>query len=280
MNKILLFIALIILFFGCKTKEPEPTFITGLDPNFEWELVYKKIDKDGLVNGTMNTNDAKGVDSLIIGGLAIKSLVGIEYFVDLKYLNCGHNLLTELDLSSNINLITLICGDFPLQEVYEPNPYVLKKLVVSKNINLRALYCTGNALVTLDLQKNLNLEYLDCNRNLLTDLNISKNNKLKVLSCEINNLNKLDVTNNINLLHLHVSYNQLTNLDVSKNPNLQFLSCSSNQLINLDISKNENLIFLSCKANKIKNICVNNISNVYRLQYYNIDPTTTFSLCK
>ncbi len=75
---------MIVYFNNCKTKDPTPPIITGLDPNFEKYVVDKKIDKGNTINGQMNSTDAKGVDSLEIVDLQIKSLAGIENFVDLK----------------------------------------------------------------------------------------------------------------------------------------------------------------------------------------------------
>ena len=67
--------------FTAKTKFPIYQNIT--DANFERFLVTQKIDKDGLVNGRMDVDDAKGVKELILPSGSIKSLAGIEIFTDL-----------------------------------------------------------------------------------------------------------------------------------------------------------------------------------------------------
>ena len=125
MKKTLLF-AVIILFSACKTKEVSPTFVDIPDAIFEEYLVVRKIDKDGLVNGRMNIDDAKGVTEIDISRQQIKSLTGIEAFKDLQKLWCYYNQLTILDVSKNVNLQTLICGFNQLTV-----------LDVSKNINLQ-----------------------------------------------------------------------------------------------------------------------------------------------
>lgn len=100
MKQVFTLITCIILFITCKPKDPTPSLITGLDPNFEKYLVDKKIDKDGKVNGQMNSTDAIGVDSLEVDNLQIKSLTGIEKFIDLIYLSCYENELNTLDVRS------------------------------------------------------------------------------------------------------------------------------------------------------------------------------------
>jgi Leucine-rich repeat (LRR) protein len=109
MKQLFTLLTCIILFTTCKPKDPTPSIITGLDPNFEKYLVDKKIDKDGKINGQMNSADAIGVESLEIRGLQIKSLAGIEKFVDLKSLICQENQLSNLDVSKNLNLKYLHC---------------------------------------------------------------------------------------------------------------------------------------------------------------------------
>ncbi len=82
---------LIFFFLACKNKDIIPVkrpFISIPDKNFEQYLVENKIDKDGIVNGKMAEEDAKGIKQIICSRRAIKSLKGIEYFVDLLDLVC------------------------------------------------------------------------------------------------------------------------------------------------------------------------------------------------
>ena len=137
MKNILLF-AVIILFSACKTKEVSPTFANIPDANFEKYLIDEKIDKDGVVNGRMNLDDAKGVTEIYVSQRQIKSLAGIEAFIDLQILYCSDNQLAVLDVSKNINLQTLDC--FANQ---------LTVLDVSKNVDLLYFWCYNNPIKTI-----------------------------------------------------------------------------------------------------------------------------------
>lgn len=76
----------------------------------------------------------------------ISSFKGIKYFPNLKYLDCGHNNLTSLDLSGNKKLEKLNCD-------YNKLTY----LNVSKNPELENLVCSGNKITRLDVSKNKKL---------------------------------------------------------------------------------------------------------------------------
>jgi len=105
----------------------------------------------------------------------LTDLIGIDKLINLKYLFCGYNQLTKLDLSMNIKLEYLSC-----------HHNQLTKLDLSKNVKLRVLYCHYNQLTELDLSNNINLRFLDCHYNQLTELDVSKNIKLNILSCRNN----------------------------------------------------------------------------------------------
>jgi hypothetical protein len=220
--------------FTAKTKFPVYQNIT--DANFEKYLVTQKIDKDGLVNGRMDVDNAKGIKELILPSVNVKSLGGIEIFTDLTKLDCDFNSITALDLSKNINLTYLDCDH-----------NYLTTLDLSKNTNLTYLDAYHNALTTIDLSKNLNLNYLDCSdNNSLITLDISKNDKLAYLDCSYTLIKVLDVSKNLALTELDGSNCKFTVLDVSKNLALTYLDCSQNSINVLDISKNTKLTGLNC----------------------------------
>lgn len=100
----------------------------------------------------------------------IVSLKGIEYFTELKSLQCDNNNIVTLDVSNNIKLETLICS--------------------------------RNQLAGLDVQSNSELERLDCSANQLTELDCSHNLKLRALTCKWNLISTLDLTNNSALTYV------------------------------------------------------------------------------
>ena len=156
---------------------------------------------------------------LIVYGMSIADLTGIEHFTALTELNCGRNQLTSLDLSGCIALKELNCDNNQLTS-----------LNVSKNTSLRLLYCSGNQLTSLDVSKNTALYLLGCNHNQLTELDLSENTALRYLGCGVNQLTSLDVSKNTSLESLGCSENKLTSLDVSGCTALTELQCDNNQI--------------------------------------------------
>jgi len=140
---------------------------------------------------------------------SLTDLIGIEKLINLEYLHCNDNLLTELDISKNIKLIDVCCDNNQLINLYT-------------NIYLIELICSNNKLTELDLSKNINLRNLLCDYNQLTELDVTKNINLKELFCNNNQLTELDLSKNIKLIYLHCYHNQLKELDISKNNKLKY----------------------------------------------------------
>ena len=105
-------------------------------------------------------------------GKPIKSLSGIEAFINITSLNCNGNMLKVLDISKNIALTNLDCG-FNELEVLD----------ISKNTALTWVYCSGNNITNIDLTNNLALQFFSCKGTLLKDLDVSKNLLLESLIC-------------------------------------------------------------------------------------------------
>jgi len=111
------------------------------------------INKDGKVSPT----EANAVQEINIENMRVYSLKGIEYFLNLKSLDCFHNKLTSLDISKNIMLKTLICG-----------ANELTSLDVTNNTELTEVLCFGNKITTLNLSRNTKLTHLYCDSNRLS----------------------------------------------------------------------------------------------------------------
>ena len=158
----------------------------------------------------------------------ISNLYGIQFFPNLKMLDCDSNNLTSLD--------------------------------VSKNTALQGLYCDSNQLTSLDVSQNTALVTLSCSQNRLTSLNVRQNTELVHLYCNDNKLTSLDVSQNPELWILNCSINQLTELDVSQNPELEFMYCNDNNLTSLDVSRNNKIFVLDANNNYLTNLNVENTS--------------------
>jgi len=225
------------------------------DAAFEQALIALGIDSDGVINGSVATDDVTGVTSLNVSfhesnplpGLNgnISDLTGIEDFVSLNFLSCFNNQITFLNLSQNTNLIHLECAQNNITS-----------LDVSNNMNLEELWCSENQLTSLNLTENKNLEQLYCSKNQLTSLDISQNTNLQLLQSAYNPITNLNLSQNIYLEELWCTENQLTNLDLSKNLNLMHLNCDDNEFIQLDVSKNTKLEYLYVNDTPITNLDV------------------------
>ncbi len=207
-----------------------PVYITDAnvpDKTFR-EYLLKQFDKDG--NGVLTPAERYAVTEIDVNDKNITSLKGIEFFPNLKKLNCGHNRLTSLDVSENTVLQELVCWE--------------------------------NQLTSLDVSQNTALQELACFENQLTSLDVSQNPALQKLSCWDNRLTCLDVSKNTELTYLKCSYNRLTELDVSKNTELTYLDCGYNRLTELDVSQNTKLTELYFVSNKITSLQADNCTNL------------------
>ena len=133
---------------------PDPVFCKYVFRNFD-------TNQDGILSKA----EADAVKMIDVQKSGIKSLDGIQYFTNLRYLRCDYNQLTTLDVSKNSALTHLFCD-------YNQ----LTTLNVSENTKLMQLTCTSNQLTSLDLSNNTALENLFCFYNQIEVLNLSKTN--------------------------------------------------------------------------------------------------------
>ena len=217
-----------------------PVYISDLIFPDETFLNYvKRFDKDH--NGTLYPAERYAVTEIDVNDKNITSLKGIEFFPNLKKLDCGHNRLTSLDVSKNTVLQELVCWENQLAS-----------LDVSQNTALQELECFENKLTSLDVSQNPALQKLDCWDNRLTELDVSKNTELTYLKCSYNRLTELDVSKNTELTYLKCSYNRLTELDVSQNTKLTALYFDTNQITSLQADNCTNLTVIFTGGNKYK----------------------------
>ena len=228
-----------ILFFLCTFSSLATSQIINIpDADFKDRLVsttvlsqnakdlngnYTKIDLNN--DGEIQINEAENLSYLSVSSSGIKSLAGIEKFINLTFLNCGANSLTNLDLSGNTKLITLEASA----------NYVLKTVNVSNNILLEKLNLAANNLQEIDVTKNSNLLDFSCFGN-FTDLNLSLNSKLKKLYLTGDSLINLNLNGCIALTDADIRSNSIINLAITNAPNINTLSIKSNSLTNLNLS--------------------------------------------
>ena len=123
-----------------------PVYITDAnvpDKTFR-EYLLKQFDKDG--NGVLTPAERYAVTEIDVENKYISNLSGIQFFPNLKVLNCSHNRLTKLDVSKNTVLQELVCWENRLTE-----------LDVSKNTKLTELYFVSNKITSLQADNCTNL---------------------------------------------------------------------------------------------------------------------------
>ena len=195
-----------------------PVYITDAnvpDKTFR-EYLLKQFDKDG--NGVLTPAERYAVTEIDVENKYISNLSGLQFFPNLKVLNCSHNRLTKLDVSKNTVLQELVCWENQLTS-----------LDVSQNTALQELACFENQLTSLDVSQNPALQKLNCGHNRLTSLDVSKNTELTYLKCSYNRLTELDVSQNTKLTELYFVSNKITSLQADNCTNLTVIFTGSNK---------------------------------------------------
>ena len=224
-------------------------------PDETFRKYLEQYDKD--YDGYLGTAERNAVKQIVVPNMDIRNLYGIQFFPNLKYLNCNGNQLTSLDVHENTALEYLSCAENKLSS-----------LDVSNNTALDELYCYNNQLTSLDVRQNTALKTLSCGKNKLTSLDVTQNTALEELHCTDNPLSSLNVSQNKELAGLYCYENQLTELDVSKNTELTVLACEENRLTSLDVSQNAKLVNLYCYENQLTELDVRQNTGLKLLQCY------------
>ncbi len=259
-------ISLFLLFISLVTTVAGAQIVDIPDANFKNALVNFDVadigngtneDVDTNNDGEIQVSEAEAVIELTVGGFDIASLIGIESFTGMEYLNCVSNELTELDLSQNLLLREVKCDQNEISE-----------LNVSQNISLEVLSCISNMLGVLDVSNNSALTELNCGSNNLSALDISQNTQLILLSVTGTNLTTIDVSNNGNLEDLKLNNNSIIQLDVTQNTSLKRLGCAQNSLTELDVSLAPDLDFINCAQNQLSELDLsqNSLVRIIRCQ--------------
>jgi hypothetical protein len=166
--------------------------------------------------------------------------------------------VNELDVTGLLELRALQC---PNNNLVSLNVAGLQKL--------ERLNCGGNRLNELDAGGLAALRELFCFNNGLTRLNLKGTTNLVWLDCERNKLTTLDVADLKNLEKLNCSQSGLTSLNLEGAANLNRLDCERNELTQLDVTDSVNLRKLDCSFNKLAELDVAGASELRELQCHN-----------
>lgn len=208
--KLLLFALLIAPFFASAqlTYVPDDNFENYLEthnasgglviPGSPTSMGNGIINDDYVITANINT-----LTVLTISDREIFDLTGIQDFASLITLYCGDNPLENVDLSNNIALEVL---DF-----YDNN---LVSLDLSNNTSITQINVYRNQLTSLDLSNNTALEVLGCSRNQISSLDLSNNTAMSILFCDRNQLTSLNVKNGNNTNYNPIRFHTWGNPDL------------------------------------------------------------------
>ncbi|MGH1383304.1 T9SS type A sorting domain-containing protein [Kordia sp.] len=213
MKKLLLFLTL------CIVSSSYAQIINFPDANFKARLLAAESGNgiaygvngssfklDANTNGEIEVSEALLVGQLNLGYTNISDLTGIEYFTNIRDLNCNHNNLTTLDFSTLVNLEHVNANDNNVTTINITGLANLDYINLSNNqlttidytglTSLRALVVNNNQIASLDEQSLTPMvSRLECDGNLLTSLDVSHLSALTLFKCNDNLLESLNVKN-------------------------------------------------------------------------------------
>jgi Secretion system C-terminal sorting domain len=154
------------------------------DDNFELVLQSGGYDS-GSPDDKVPTSNISSVTALDVSNKNIADLTGIESFTSLQTLTCNGNNLTNLDLTYNSMLTTLVVsGNSLFTNIILPDG---ANIINSKKSRANRTNLVNSTLVTLDLSSNA-----------LTSLDLRNYSKLTTIKVNNNNLTFLNVQNGNN----------------------------------------------------------------------------------
>ena len=110
---------------------------------------YIAVWYSAAIDNVLTDEEISSIKSMMCRERGISDLTGIELFTALEGIDCSHNNLKSLDVSSNSALKDINCSHC-----------ALSALDISSNPALDRLYCDGNEFTTLDLSANAEWEEL------------------------------------------------------------------------------------------------------------------------
>ncbi len=262
--------------------------VTFADRAFKVSVIEQYDDN---FDGEIDFIEAENVTNINCANRTITSLEGIEYFVNLKSLNCSNNEIKEINLKSMSKLTTLNCYGNPIETLILDDCTALTSLSIinatTNSMSSRSVMIDGyegatqfmfsskgagfisfsfinsntvkNLEVAGDFTKSLNVYNVPG----IVELHVGDVN-VEVMDLHNLNLTTIDLTNNINLKELYLHNNQLSSINLSKNTQLTKLNLSDNELQSINVRLNNLLTEL--KVNNNSSISTLNIDNNLYLQ--------------
>src|SRR6478672_3888391 len=233
-----------LLFVFCSGAVLNAQTINFPDVNFKMKLMESsiasniaynsadvkiKIDANG--DGNIQVSEAQQVWKLDVSYTVystniITSLVGIQYFTNLRSLNFGFcNVSNGVDVTALTHL-EVLCG------FYNSN---LQSVNMTGLTMLKQVQFWNCGLSNIDVSNMPLLEFLDIHNNQITSINVQGLSYLHEFDCSSNQLTTLNVAGLTALFNLNCNNNFFTTLDFSSNTSLVYLKCISSTLTSLFI---------------------------------------------
>ena len=165
MKKILFAVLLLmapILFLQSKAQAAENVKINSKNFPDAYFRFYVKASYDQNQDGKLSDAERKSVQVLDVGEtseyrmeleyLPVTSLKGIEYFPDLKELDCSHSDLTRLDVSKNQKLEKLFCSQNAIKNLQLAGNKKLQQLDMESILKIPGITIPDMSLI-IELQK-------------------------------------------------------------------------------------------------------------------------------
>ena len=185
-------------------------------PDEVFREYVKTFDSDS--DNVLSEKEIQKVIDIQVQGTEIRSLEGIECFPYLQKLNCNAIEISTLDLTKNLELKELYCAGF---NAPEGTFQELQELKLGNKPDLEIFNCEWSNLGQLDVSFCPNLKKLWCGATKISNLDVSKNLKLEFLSCGETAISGLDVSKNVLLKELYCAGAELLWLKIGDNNNLE-----------------------------------------------------------
>ena len=229
--------------------------------NFPDECFRSYIQKFVDTNGDdkLTTDEIDAVELIFVhGGKSknyndLESLEGIEYFTNLKELQCYDTQLKTID-----------CSELKKLETLEIQNTGITELDISKNTQLKNLDCYNTRIKELDISNNIEIEVLNVHDTDISELDVSMLPNLRELLCSGTRIEDIDVSKNGELQSLDVSGTSVSEVDVSNNTKLMGIYCINCSGINdIDITNNKKLQEVRIEGTKIPKMDLSECDEIY-----------------
>ncbi|SDW50529.1 T9SS type A sorting domain-containing protein [Flavobacterium degerlachei] len=267
-----------------------PTFkerllIANTDNDIAKDLLGNSIKIDENNDKEIQLEEALKISALDLKSTPIYDISGIEFFTNLKSLNCWNTQISTLNISTLKELKYLDCAWNSIKTLDVSSLKNLETIVCTQgsltSINLTGLdklhhlHLDGNALVDLNLSGLTSLKYIDCGYNRLTKLDLSGITQLEDLIC---NDNKITSFTNLadcpEITRMWVQQNELSSIDFSKCSKLKDLWADDNKLVTIDLTVPKDVGNASFGNNNLSSVKVDGYSNIKFIRLSNNNFTT------